>query len=129
MKKFKAIVPFAAVGDIFSPGDEGKADAHLVEAWAEVEYCEDLGFIVVEDDLKEPEDLEPQNEPVEPPEEEDDQTPDEDETEPENVENEAELTEYDTMKYHHLKKAAKEAGIKGYNTMKQADLIAALKGE
>jgi hypothetical protein len=126
-KAFKAIVPFAANGEIYSPGDPGEADAHLVESWVEIEYCEDLGEI--EEVEKEPEDLEPQNETVEPPEEEDDQTPEEDETEPNNVENEAELTEYDTMKYHHLKKAAKEAGIKGYNTMKQADLIAALKGE
>lgn len=127
MKKFKAIVPFAALGDIFNPGDEGTGENHHIEAWAAAEYCEDLGE--VEEVEKDPEDLEPQNEPVETPEEEDDQTPDEDETEPENVENEADLTEYDTMKYPQLKKAAKDAGIKNYNTMKQADLIAALKGE
>lgn len=36
---------------------------------------------------------------------------------------------YEAMEYKDLKEAAKAAEIKGYNTMKKADLIAALKGE
>jgi hypothetical protein len=130
MKKFKAKVPFAAIGEIFSPGDEGRADAHLVDSWVEVEYCEDLGHVEeLETEEKEPEQFEAPDEPAEPLEDVSDQIPDEDDKEPENEEIEPENSEYDNMKYPELKKAAKKANIKGYNTMKQSDLIAALKGE
>lgn len=39
------------------------------------------------------------------------------------------IVDYDSMEYNDLKAAAKDAGIKGYNTMKKPNLIAALKGE
>jgi hypothetical protein len=115
--KIKAKRTFAAGKQIFYPyaKEPYEVDAEQASNWVKTGHC-----VIVEDAENEP------NEAVN--DETNTNVPEEPKT-PENEPNEADADEFDAMEYKDLKAAAKEAKIKGYNTMKKEDLIAALKGE
>lgn len=132
MPKFIALVPFAYEHHIFNPSDKHAHDLdneELVKAWEAAEYCEIVGpSDPKKEEIKE-DALEASNEPIEQQNDEAIEKDEEAPKEPEIEEKTADLSAFDSMSYPELKKAAKEAGIKGYNTMKQVDLIKVLKGE
>jgi hypothetical protein len=136
MKHFKAKIPFSSEHGIFNPGDErpGKAPKDMVDAWVKAGYAEEITVVEIE-----------KPETVEPPQEKDNTTS-EAQNEPVlndipaegqelQVEEKSEVIEgkpdptqaFENMTYPQLKKAAKAAKIKNYQSMKQTDLITALK--
>jgi hypothetical protein len=131
-KYFKALIPFSSGKGIYNPADKepGKANADMVDSWVKVGYCIEVEAPTIDVDVVNP--LDEQEAIVESIVEvlpvEDTNTPSEVET-PENEATEKPNDDYDNMGYVDLKKAAKEAGIKGYNTMKQKDLVVALRGD
>lgn len=129
MKYFKAKIPFSSGTGIYNPSDKNpnKANAAMVDSWAKAGYCE---IIEGYEELQKQQPLqEAQNGPNEPIKDEALQLTKEDKLEPETPKNEPKNSAFDTMNYPQLKKAAKQAGIKNYQSMKQVDLIKALKGE
>lgn len=127
--KFKAKIPFAAFNQVFNPSDDFLHDIdndELVQAWADADYCEIVG-------PSEPKKEEKQeivsDEPTEPVNDEAIEKVEEVEEQPKIEEKTANASAFDSMTYPQLKKAAKEAKIKNYQSMKQVDLIKALKGE
>lgn len=130
MKKyFRALIPFSSGTGIYNPSDKepSKAKAELVDSWINVGYA-----VEVEAPIEEPKKeikKEAPNEPDEPIKEPVIQKVADEPKQPENGKNESQNDSYEAMTYPQLKKAAKKAGIKNYQSMKQADLIKALKGE
>jgi hypothetical protein len=143
MKHFKAKIPFSSEHGIFNPGDErpGKAPNDMVDAWVKAGYAEEVTVVEVEketqatikettkegDEYKTFEYSEAQNEPIlndTPAEGQDTQTEEKSVV----IEGKPDPTsEFEAMSYPQLKKAAKAAGIKNYQSMKQTDLVKALK--
>jgi hypothetical protein len=131
MPKFRALIPFTHNLSTFNPADIHLHDIdndEMVNIWAEAGYCEIVGPSDQKEEI-EPETSEAINEAVEAPEVVEVEKPEEVEETPKNDKKTDNSVDYDAMNYPQLKKAAKEAGIKGYNTMKQVDLIKVLKGE
>lgn len=136
VKYFKSLIPFSNSDGIYNPGDlkPGKASDELVNAWIAAGYV-----LEVEKPTKQEEEAErvvvnefdaktatTATEGVIPVEGSIIPT---DVPERVNVPETTEKVVYEAMTYPQLKKAAKAAGIKNYNSMKQENLIKALKGE
>ena len=131
MPKFKALVPFAYDFHIFNPSDQHLHDIdndEMVKIWEDAGYCEIVGPSDKKEE-KEPINLDGFNEPIEAPEYVVIENVEATEETPKLEEKTDNAVDYDSMTYPQLKKAAKDANIKGYNTMKQVDLIKVLKGE
>lgn len=156
-KFFKALIPFSSYEGIFNPGDTtpGKAPKEKVDAWIEAGYVKEveapehveqvepqeeknhfeqnLGQTV---DEMEQEFMEKQgnaqkyiSEPVQPQESFEGVNVQNDDLNAKNEQISVNPVAYESMSYPQLKKAAKDAGIAKYNSMKQIDLVNALKGE
>lgn len=155
-KFFKALIPFSSEEGIFNVGDltPGKAPKEKVDAWIkaglvrEVEAPEHVEQVEPQEenhfeqnqgqtiDEIEQEFMEKQDnaqndvsEPVQPQESFEGVNVQNDDLNAQNEQISVNPVAYETMSYPQLKKAAKDAGIAKYNSMKQIDLVNALKGE
>lgn len=129
MPKFKAKIPFAYENLIFNPSDKEPHDVdndELVQSWANADYCEIVGPSEVKKvEVK----TEAIDEPVEALIDEVIEKVEEVTEQPKTEEKTANETPFDSMTYPQLKKAAKEAKIKGYQNLGKDKLIELLKGE
>jgi hypothetical protein len=128
-KYFKAKIPFSSGTGIYNPADKepSKANAKMVDSWIEAGYAVEVEA-PIEEPKKEIKTKAP-NEPKEPIKTEVIERVAEEAKQPKNTKNESQNDNVEDMTYPQLKKAAKAANIKGYQNMKQIDLIKALKGE
>jgi len=112
--KVKALRIFASGETIFFPYKEPYiVTKDMAELWEKSGHCKIVEYEPFESD----------KEPSKP------NTSKGEEKAEDDGENAEKAINYDELDYNELKFLAKEAGIKGYNTMKKAKLISALKGE
>jgi hypothetical protein len=106
MAKFTAKIPFAYETKVFAMNTEKphEAEDKLVEGWEKGGLCDVISWDNEEDK--------------------EDNTHESLEKDPD-----SNLKELEGLEYPELKNLAKEAKIKGYNTMKKEDLIKKLRGE